>query len=709
LVLFFKKELFPVFGSGTTMMRQAILLLIAAMAPTMACAQPDPFLWLEDVNGPRAMDWVKQQDAQSLGVLQADPRYKPFFDEALALTQARDRVPLPSQINGGVFNFWQDADHVRGIWRRTSLQGYRTPAPNWVTVLDVDALAKAEHANWVFRGETCAEPEEARCLISLSDGGEDAVVQREFDVRHHAFRPGGFVLPRAKSVADWEDENTLLVATDWGPGSLTASGYPFIVKRLHRGERLIAAEEVFRGTPSDVSVAVTALTDGEGHHEMIIQEGLDFFRSAWFRVTGAGPQRLELPEKAELVGLVDGRLAIKLEQGWAPRTGPAIPAGSLVAVDLDKPALAPEQVFVPGPRQSLEEAAATRSKIAAAVYDNVRGRIVAFTRGSDGWHGTRLALPDDVSVGVVSIDSRSDNVFLSVTGFLTPSSVWFDDLAAAAAPDRVKQSPARFDASRDVVEQFEAISTDGTRIPYFVVHPKGMKNDGSNPTLLYAYGGFQVSELPTYSPIVGKLWLENGGVYVLANIRGGGEFGPAWHEAALKTKRQAAYDDFAAVAKDIIARGITSPRRLGIQGGSNGGLLMGVEFTQHPDLWHAVVIEVPLLDMLRFEKIAAGASWVGEYGSVSVPAQASFLAGISPYANLRAGVKYPEPFIYTTTKDDRVGPQHARKFAAKMAALGLPYLYYEATEGGHGAGVNPSEIAEEKALEMVYLSRRLMQ
>jgi prolyl oligopeptidase len=343
------------------------------------------------------------------------------------------------------------------------------------------------------------------------------------------------------------------------------------------------------------------------------------------------------------------------------------------------------------------------------VYDNVRGRIVSFYRDQHGWHGARVALPDDVSVGVVSTELRSDQVLLSVTGFLTPSSVWFDDLAAAAAPDRLKESPARFDASRDVVEQFEATSTDGTKIPYFVVHPKDMKNDGNNPTLLYAYGGFQVSELPTYSPVVGKLWLEHGGVYVLANIRGGGEFGPAWHEAAVKTKRQVAYDDFAAVAKDIIARGITSAQHLGIQGGSNGGLLMGVEFTQHPDLWHAVVIEVPLLDMLRFEKIAAGASWVGEYGSVSVPAQAAFLAGISPYANLRAGVKYPEPFIYTTTKDDRVGPQHARKFAAKMAAMGLPYLYYEAIEGGHGAGVNPREVAEEKALEMTYLSRMLMQ
>jgi prolyl oligopeptidase len=347
----------------------------------------------------------------------------------------------------------------------------------------------------------------------------------------------------------------------------------------------------------------------------------------------------------------------------------------------------------------------------AAIYDNVRGRAMAFSPilpGVTGWKAEPVPLPDNASIGIVSTSLRDNQVFYSVTSFLTPGSLWLGDLTGAA-PVLIKQSPARFDASRDAVDQYEATSKDGTKIPYFVVHPKAMKLDGSNPTLLYAYGGFQVSMLPSYSPVRGKLWLEHSGVYVLANIRGGGEFGPAWHEAAVKTKRQNAYDDFAAVAEDLIARKITSPRRLGIEGGSNGGLLMGVEFEQHPDLWNAVVIQVPLLDMLRFEQIAAGASWVGEYGSVTKPAEHAFLAGISPYANLRAGVKYPEPFIYTTTKDDRVGPQHARKFAAKMAAMGLRFLYYEAIEGGHGAGVNAKEKAEENALEMTYLTRKLMQ
>jgi len=686
-----------------------LLALVCLLTPLAAHAAPDPFLWLEDVNTPKAMDWVKQQDTRSLGVLHEDARYRNFFAEALAVSQAKDRVPAPTQLDGQIYNFWQDADHVRGVWRRTSLGEYRSKTPDWTNVLDVDALAKAEHANWVYKGANCAEPAENLCLVSLSDGGEDAVVQREFDVRYNAFRTGGFSLPRAKSAVDWEDENTLAVATDWGPGSLTESGYPFIVKLLHRGEALADAREVFRGTPHDVEVDISAVTDGAGHHTVILREGLDFFRSAWFRLTGTKVEKLVLPEKAELAGLVGGKLVVKLDEAWPQAGGATIAAGSLVAVALDHEGAMPEIVFAPSPRQSVEEVGVTHDRVVASVYDNVRGRIVVFTPDAGTWRARTLALPDNVSVGVISTDLRDDQAFFSVTGFLTPGSVWFDDVATDAAPALVKESPARFDAARDVVEQLEATSSDGTKVPYFVVHPKDMKLDGTNPTLLYAYGGFQVSMLPTYSPVIGKLWLENGGVYVLANIRGGGEFGPAWHEAALKTKRQIAYDDFAAVGRDLVARHITSARRLGIEGGSNGGLLMGVEFTQHPELWHAVVIEVPLLDMERFEKIAAGASWVGEYGSMQNPDEAAFLAKISPYAHLRADVNYPEPFIYTTTKDDRVGPQHARKFAARMASMGLPYLYYEAIEGGHGAGVNAREIAEERALEMTYLSRQLMQ
>jgi prolyl oligopeptidase len=696
-------------------MRRATLALLLFIPIRVFAAEtqaaPDPYLWLEDVNSPRAMDWVKQQDARSLAVLQKDPRYQKFFDEALAINDAKDRVPEPSQLNGNIYNFWQDADHVRGLWRRTTPADYRNPKPTWEPVLDIDALAKAEHANWVYKGADCLEPDESRCLISLSDGGEDAVVQREFDLSTSSFVQGGFALPRAKISADWEDRDTLLVATDWGPGSLTASGYPYIVKRLQRGAQLAHAQEVFRGSPKDVQVAVMSLTDGQGNHVVLVQEGLDFFRSAYFQIQQESQHRLNLPAKTEIIGLVSNRLIVKLDEAWPQKGAAPIAAGSIAALDMAHQDAPPQTLFVPNARQSVDEVAVTHDRVVAAIYDNVRGRAMQFTpapHNAPDWTAGRVPLPDNSSIGLVSTSIRDNNVFYAVTGFLTPGSLWLGDLTGAP-PVLIKQSPARFDASKDTVDQYEATSTDGTKIPYFVVHPKSMKLDGNNPTLLYAYGGFQVSMLPTYSGTNGKLWLEQGNVYVLANIRGGGEFGPAWHEAALKTKRQTAYDDFAAVAKDLIARKITSPRRLGIEGGSNGGLLMGVEFEQHPDLWNATVIEVPLLDMLRFEQIAAGASWVGEYGSVSNPDEKAFLEKISPYANLKPDVKYPEPFIYTTTKDDRVGPQHARKFAAKMAAMGLPFLYYEATEGGHGAGVNAREKAEEKALEITYLTRKLVQ
>jgi prolyl oligopeptidase len=421
---------------------------------------------------------------------------------------------------------------------------------------------------------------------------------------------------------------------------------------------------------------------------------------------------LSIPLKASLVDMLDGQVVVRLSEPW--EAGNAhIPAGSLAAFDAaaaekNPGQLAPKVIYQPGPREAVEDAGATRNALFVAINQNVRGRIFEFTRKADGtWSGRRLSFPENLALGVAETNPHGTEAFVNVTGFLTPSSVWLAD-ARTGAVSKVKSRRAQFDASRDTVEQLEATSTDGTKIPYFIVHPKTMKLDGTNPTLLTAYGGFEISMTPSYQDMGGKLWLERGGVYVLANIRGGGEFGPAWHEAGLKTHRQIIYDDFASVAQDLIARRVTSPRRLGIVGGSNGGLLMGVEMTEHPDLFQAVDIQVPLLDMLRFEQIDAGASWVGEYGSVSNPDERAFWERTSPYQNLKAGVKYPEPLIWTTTKDDRVGPQHARKFAAKMAALGDPYLFYEVTEGGHGSGANLKERAHTSALEFTYFTRKLM-
>jgi prolyl oligopeptidase len=693
--------------------------VFAASLFSAAHAQPsdqnDPYLWLEDAHGERAMSWVNAENAKTLNVLEKDARYPGLYADSLKIAEAKDRIPIPRIIDGAVYNFWQDADHVGGVWRKTTLSDYRTAAPHWTTVLDLDALAKTEKANWFIKGENCRQPAETRCLLSLSDGGEDAVTIREFDLPTRSFVAGGFVLPHGKQREAWETANTLLVSREWTPGELTASGYPFVVKRVARGQPLSAATVVFRGSAADGGYGVSPVTlvDGAGHSVSLIDRPLSTFESEKYLVTGAGVAKLALPLKSTPQELIDGRLIVSIDEDWAPSGGGAFKQGSLVALDLaalraDPAHLKPTLIYVPGPRGSFAEASATKDRLIVTTLDNVRGRAFVYrpTPGG-GWSHVKLDLPDNVSLGIVDTDNHSDRTFLSVTGFLTPSTVSMLD-ASTDALQVVKSLPAKFDASKDEVEQFEATSKDGTKVPYFIVHPKGMATNGANPTILYAYGGFQVSETPTYSANVGKLWLERGGVYVLANIRGGGEFGPAWHEAGLKTKRQVIYDDFAAVAEDLIARKITSPRRLGIEGGSNGGLLMGVEFTERPDLWHAVDIQVPLLDMLRFEKIAAGTSWVGEYGSVSAPEERAFLEKISPYNNLRPGVAYPEPFVWTTTKDDRVGPQHARKFAAKLAAMGYPYMFYEVTEGGHGSGANLKEKAKTTALEMTYFTEKLM-
>ncbi len=677
-----------------------------------ASAAEDPFLWLEDVNGPRAMAWVKAENAKTLAVLENDPHFAGFYSDALQLAEAKDRIPVPSFVRNQIYNYWQDESHVRGIWRRTTLDDFSQAEPAWETVLDLDALSAAEKANWVWEGADCRWPEERRCLLLLSDGGEDAVTVREFDLVTKQFVPGGFALPRGKQDTAWEDDDTLLVSREWVPGEMTASGYPYVVKRLKRGQPLSSAVEIYRGKPSDISVNPLVLHDGDGNRVTLILRGVTFFTGEYYVLTPGGLRQLAVPLKSDVSALVAGRLLLTLREDWTVN-GRTFAQGSLVAVNLsdaiaDPANLKPVLVYAPGPRESLDQVAATKSRLVLTAYHDVKGRAFISTPAAGGaWTSSPLDLPDDATISLVDANMRDERAFLSVTSFLTPTTLWLTD-AASGSLNVVKSLPPRFDASNDVVEQREATSKDGTKVPYFIVHPKNMKYDGSNPTILYAYGGFQVSMTPSYSSAMGKLWLERGGVYVLANIRGGGEFGPAWHEAGLTVHRQRVYDDFAAVARDLIATGVTSPRRLGIQGGSNGGLLMGVEFTQHPELWRAVDIQVPLLDMLRYEKIAAGASWVGEYGSVSNPEQRAFLASISPYDNIKAGVKYPEPFIWTTTKDDRVGPQHARKFAAKLSAMGIPYLYYEVIEGGHGSGANLKERAHTTALEMTYFTRKLM-
>jgi prolyl oligopeptidase len=696
----------------------AAVLAGAMMTPAYAQSDSDdPYIWLEDVSGQRAMDWVNAHNAKSQAVLEADRRYPQYYGEALTIAQASDRIPFGRFLNGQVYNFWQDSDHVRGIFRRTSLAGYEAQQPAWETVIDLDALAASEKANWVYKGVTCARPAERRCLIALSDGGEDAVTVREFELPSGGFVDGGFILPKGKQTAAWEDENTLLVAREWQPGELGRTGYPYIVKRLKRGQPLSAATEVFRGDPRDGGYGVTpyVLRDGENRTLAVLDRPLDTFTSETYILGPKGPQRVGIPAKASLSDMVAGRVIISIREDWTPAgSATTFPAGALLSVDLaqleaDPAHPEPTLIYAAGPRESMQTEAASKGVLLVSILDNVRGRTLLFTPGPKGsWKRSSIQLPDNSTVGLVDVSATDDKAFLSVTSFLTPPSLYLADAATGQAR-LLKAQPAKFDASGLVAEQFEATSSDGTRIPYFLVHRKDIKLDGSNPTLLYAYGGFESSETPRYSATTGKLWLEHGGVYAVANIRGGGEFGPKWHEAGLGTKRQIVYDDFVAIGRDLIARKITTPRRLGIRGGSNGGLLTGVAFTQHPELWNAALIEVPLLDMLRISKIAAGASWEGEYGSVEKdPAIRAFWERVSPYQALRRGVAYPEPFIFTTTKDDRVGPQHARKFAARMEEMGLPFLYYENTEGGHAAGANLKQQAHTSALEMIYLTRKLM-
>ena len=684
----------------------------AANSASPVYAQPgDKYTWLEDAGSPRALDWVKAEDVKTDAVLKADPRYEGNYKTALAVAEDPHRLPVPQLRGDEIYNLWRDAANPRGLLRKTSLANYATADPHWQTVIDYDALGSNEGVGWVPRGTNCLYPSDQYCMVGLSAGGEDAVTEREFDLKAGNFVDGGFILPHSKQDVAWLDKNTLLVSRDWGAGTSTNSGYPFVVKEWKRGTPLDTAMEIARGEAGDqLATEPQVLHDAQGHSIALIRRGVTFFDFQTFVLTAKGVQRLALPAKADVEGLLDGRLLVHLHGDWV-LGGTTLPQGSLVELQLgevmkDPAHLKPSPVFTPTAQEFLQQAATTRDHLILTTLEHVQGRAYVYTHGPHGWTKQPLGVPANSSVAIASTGDLDNRFFLAINSFLTPPSVWLGD-AAKATLAQTKSQPALFDASHDTVDQYEATSKDGTKVPYFVVHPRGAAMDGSHPTLLTAYGGFEISETPSYNATTGRLWLEKGNVYVLANIRGGGEFGPGWHEAGLNVHRQRIYDDFAAVGEDLITRGITSSSHLGIEGGSNGGLLMGVEMEQHPTLWHAVVIAVPLLDMLGFEHIAAGASWVGEYGSTKDPAQRSFLASISPYNQLKPDVTYPEPLIWTTTKDDRVGPQHARKFAAKMEEYHKPFYFEEITEGGHGSGADLKQQAGTNALTYTYLERKL--
>ncbi len=682
---------------------------------TAPAGSPDPRDYLSDINGGRAMAWVNAHNQSTLDRLSKDPRFAQFQDDMLTILQATDRIPAPAFAhNGMVDNFWQDADHVQGIWRRTTWARYKAGKPDWDVILDVDALSKAEGKNWVYKGSDCLPPDYNTCLLVLSDGGLDAEVIREFDVRTKSFVKGGFDLPAGKQNASWVDKDTIYVTREWEPGQVTASGYAYVTKKLKRGQPLDEAVEVFRGDPADVSAGRGTLRDIDGNYVMDTSyRGIDFFHTErGFYVDGQAVT-LPLPQSSDFNAYAAGQAVFSLKEDWTSAKGTVFHNGAVIAFDLkaalrDPAHVEPVLLFMPDDHQSVEGVSQTRNRIVLSILSNVTGEVRSFAyNGKGGWSSKTLDLPQNSTLTVDSTDDQSDHMFVWSEGFLQPSTLYRVD-AASGAVEKIRSNPERFDASGLQVQQFWATSKDGTRIPYFLVAKKDIPLDGSTPTIEYAYGGFEISMLPSYSASLGKLWLEKGGAYVLANIRGGGEFGPKWHDAGLKTRRQNIYDDFQAVAEDIIARKITSPRRLGIMGGSNGGLLMGVQLTERPDLWNAVNVQVPLLDMINYTHMSAGASWQGEYGNPDDPVEGAFLRSISPYHNVKAGVAYPEPLFETSTKDDRVGPVHARKMAALFEDMGLPFYYYENTEGGHAAAANLKERARRYAIEYTYMAEKLM-
>ena len=662
-----------------------LLFIIPLTMNLQASGEEDPYLWLEEVLGGDALDWVEMQNDASRARLESDERFAAIRDAALAVYSATDRIAYARQAGERVFNFWQDERHVRGILRAASIESYLAGAPDWETLLDVDALAEAESENWVYKGRTCLRPGFERCMISLSRGGADAVVLREFDVRRQAFIEDGFISDEAKQDVAWLDQDHLLIGKAGSGFRATDSGYAAEVRLWKRGQSLQDSRRLFE-VPSDyVSASPVVVRSSAGTYVFAVGSPAFFREQVSYLVDPlaeeASPKRLSLPEDIDWRGMF-GKYIIALTRSAWDVDGEVHPAGALVAVPFD--ALLQGDlsgvmtVLAPPDTGAIQSVQVARSGLYVSVMDNVYTRLVYLSRDESGWAETQVDLPSTGTLSIVSATSESDLVFVNGEEFLVPDSLYAID--GEAKPRVIAQLPTRFDASAYVASQAFAKSVDGTRVPYFLIKPRDV--EGPLPTLLYGYGGFEISLTPAYLSPLAAAWLEAGGAYVIANIRGGGEFGPGWHQAALKGNRQRAYDDFAAVAENLINTDITEPSQLGIYGGSNGGLLVGALLTQRPELLGAVVCAVPLLDMLRYHKLLAGASWMGEYGDPDVPEERAWLAACSPYQNVRDDVGYPPVFLTTSTRDDRVHPGHARKMAAKMMASGHEVVYYENTEGG---------------------------
>jgi len=695
-----------------TLFALAMILSTAAAAraaePTpVPAAADDAYLWLEDIHGTRPLAWVETENALTKKAYADAPAFETTRRRILEVLDSDAKIPFVSKIGAHYYNFWKDKQHPRGLWRRTTLEEYRKDQPAWETVIDVDALGQAEGKHWVWHGADCLKPEYRRCLVSLSPGGGDASVVREFDLVDKAFVKGGFELPEAKSQVAWIDIDHIYVGTDFGPGSMTKSSYPRIAKAWKRGTPLSAAVTVYEGKDDDLAVAASH-DRTTGFERDFVTRTIDFFSSETFlRGKDGKLVKIDVP----LDAIVDAHrewLLVQLRSAWTIG-GKTYASGALLAADFDGFMAGKRELtvlFEPTPTTSLSGYSWTRHHLILDVLDNVVSRLDVLTPQRGDWKHEKLGgAPALSTIEAGGIDADTDDAyFMTVSSYLAPTTLYYGTLGGGDAQP-IKHAPAFFDASKNEVHQYFADSKDGTRVPYFVIAPKGLKNDGKNPTLLYGYGGFEVSLQPNYSGSVGRSWLERGGVYVVANIRGGGEYGPRWHQAALKANRPRAYEDFAAVAEDLVKRGITSRAHLGAEGGSNGGLLMGNMLATYPQLFGAIVCEVPLLDMKRYTHLSAGASWIAEYGDPDKPDEWSYIQNFSPYQNVKKDADYPPVLFYTATSDDRVGPVQARKMAAKMKeALGYANVwFYENTEGGHGAAADNQQSAFMHALAYTFL------
>ncbi len=701
------------FVAGAAICTASVALAAAGLTPD----SPDPWLWLSDIHGAKPLQWVAGQNEKTFAALKSDPEYQIDHDAILAVLNANDRIPEPELHNGVVRNFWQDKAHVRGLWRETTVADYATASPHWNVLLDVDKLDADEHRNWVFLGASCA-PSGTRCLVRLSPGGGDASVVREYDPKKKAFIDGGFTLPVAKSSAAYLDDDTILFATDFGKGSLTTSGYPRIVKMWKRGTPLGAAKVVYEAGENDVSARPRVFQLPAGS-VALVERQVSFFQTGYYYVTRDGvADRIDLPLDADVKGMTGDWLVFTLRKDWTTPEGQALKQGSLIAVSLSAFAMKiPPEFFVlytPGPRDTIDEVSVGRDAIYAAIYHNVTGSIHRFklgppSRAGAKWNDTVLDLPQGGSTRVTATDDFGPEAYFEYESFLKPVTLYAYD--GQGEPKEIKSEPARFEAAGLQTDQYEAASADGTQVPYFYIHPKDQK--GPLPTILYAYGGFELSNMPFYwndghKPLdAGQTWLARGGAVAVANIRGGGEFGPKWHQAAMKANHQHAFDDFEAVAADLARRGLSTPRQIGSVGASNGGLLVSATMVQRPDLFGAVVCQRPLIDMLRYTHFGAGQSWVDEYGDPANPVDRAWILKYSPYELVKKGGHYPPVFFITETSDDRVTPVFARMMAAKMEAQGHDVLFYESAEGGHGPGVTNEGQATMWALSYVYFAQKL--